>query len=38
MAGKRVRGIPRDQALRAIAGGVDACSHCRPDSELGILD
>ncbi|PBC95838.1 hypothetical protein BX281_3819 [Streptomyces sp. Ag82_O1-15] len=38
MAGKRVRGIPRNQALRAITGGVDACSHCRPDSELGILD
>ncbi|MFF4459443.1 DUF6233 domain-containing protein [Streptomyces mirabilis] len=38
MAGKRVRGILRDQALRAITGGVDACSHCRPDSELGILD
>jgi hypothetical protein len=38
MAGGRVRGIPRDQALRAITGGVDACSHCRPDSELGILD
>ncbi|GAA5038627.1 DUF6233 domain-containing protein [Streptomyces siamensis] len=38
MAGRRVRGIPRDQALRALTEGVDACSHCRPDSELGVLD
>ena len=38
IAGKRSRGISRDQALRALTEGVDACSHCRPDSELGYLD
>lgn len=38
MSGKRVRGIRRDQALRALSEGVPACSHCRPDSELGFLD
>ncbi|MGW5197384.1 DUF6233 domain-containing protein [Streptomyces spiralis] len=38
MAGKRVRGVPRDVALRALAEGVDACSHCRPDAELGFLE
>jgi hypothetical protein len=38
MAGKRSRGVARDQALRAHADGVDACPHCRPDSELGYLD
>jgi hypothetical protein len=38
MAGKRSRGIDRGAALRALAAGVDACSHCRPDSELGYLD
>jgi hypothetical protein len=38
MAGKRSRGVERDQALRALAEGVDACTHCRPDSELGFID
>jgi hypothetical protein len=38
MAGKRVRAVGRDVALRAIAEGVEACSHCRPDTELGVLD
>ncbi|MFE2832136.1 DUF6233 domain-containing protein [Streptomyces mirabilis] len=38
MAGKRSRGVERDQALRALAEGVDACTHCRPDSELGFLE
>ncbi|MFG2525041.1 DUF6233 domain-containing protein [Streptomyces sp. NPDC048527] len=38
MAGKRSRGVERDQALRAVAEGVDACPHCRPDTELGVLD
>ncbi|MFE4818657.1 DUF6233 domain-containing protein [Streptomyces sp. NPDC056704] len=38
MAGKRSRGVERDQALRALADGVDACTHCRPDSELGFID
>jgi hypothetical protein len=35
---KRCRGIGRDQALRALAEGVDACPQCRPDSELGFVD
>ena len=38
MAGKRIRGISREQALRSLAEGVDACPHCRPDSMLGYLD
>lgn len=37
-AGKRTRGINRDEALRALADGVKACGACRPDSELGFLD
>ncbi|MFF4351447.1 DUF6233 domain-containing protein [Streptomyces sp. NPDC001530] len=38
-AGKRSRGVERDQAVRALAeGGVPACPHCRPDTGLGILD
>ncbi|NJA56684.1 DUF6233 domain-containing protein [Streptomyces sp. NEAU-H3] len=35
MIGKRSRGIARDQALRALAEGVEACDHCRPDTALG---
>lgn len=38
MAGKRSRGLERDQAVRALAEGVPACTHCRPDTELGVLD
>ncbi|MFS4103733.1 DUF6233 domain-containing protein [Streptomyces sp. PD-S100-1] len=38
MAGKRIKGIDRDTALRALAEGVQACGHCRPDSELGFVD
>ncbi|WP_037687582.1 DUF6233 domain-containing protein [Streptomyces aureocirculatus] len=38
MIGTRSRGVDRDQALHALAGGVDACPHCRPDTELGVLD
>jgi hypothetical protein len=37
MAGKRVRAIGRSQALKALGEGVAACSHCRPDAELGLL-
>ncbi|WOT40728.1 DUF6233 domain-containing protein [Streptomyces coeruleorubidus] len=37
-AGKRSRGVERDQALRALAEGVKACPQCRPDSALGFLD
>lgn len=37
-AGKRSAGVSREQALRALAEGVPACSHCRPDTELGYVD
>lgn len=36
-AGKRARPISRDQAVRAITEGVEACGLCRPDTELGLL-
>lgn len=35
--GRRRRTITRDQALAALADGVEACVHCRPDTELGVL-
>jgi hypothetical protein len=38
MAGKRSKGVDSDTARRALAGGVEACSHCRPDTELGYLE
>jgi hypothetical protein len=38
MAGKRAKGVDSDTARRALAGGVEACTHCRPDTELGILE
>lgn len=38
MARKRWKGVPRDVALRALAEGVEACTHCRPDAVLGYLD
>ncbi|MFI6530529.1 DUF6233 domain-containing protein [Streptomyces uncialis] len=38
MAGPRSRGVARDQAVRALVDGVDACPQCRPDSALGVLD
>jgi hypothetical protein len=37
MAGKRVKAVSREVAARAVADGVEACSHCRADTELGIL-
>jgi hypothetical protein len=37
-AGKRSKGVDRSTALRALAEGVAACPHCRPDAELGYLD
>lgn len=37
MAGKRVRAVSREAAARAVADGVEACSHCRADTELGIF-
>ncbi|WP_406364341.1 DUF6233 domain-containing protein [Streptomyces sp. NBC_01579] len=36
-AGKRQRVITREQALAALADGIRACTHCRPDTELGVL-
>lgn len=36
-AGKRRRTIDRDQARALLAEGVRACSHCRPDTDLGVL-
>ncbi|MEU9333165.1 DUF6233 domain-containing protein [Streptomyces sp. NPDC048290] len=38
MAGPRSKGVPVDVARRALAEGVPACTHCRPDTELGIMD
>ncbi|MGW5736986.1 MULTISPECIES: DUF6233 domain-containing protein [Streptomyces] len=38
MAGKRSKGITQDQARRALYERVDACPHCRPDSDLGVLE
>ncbi|MGW3100318.1 DUF6233 domain-containing protein [Streptomyces sp. NPDC001102] len=37
-AGKRSRAISREQARHALADGVKACSHCQPDTALGMLD
>ncbi|MFJ3270138.1 DUF6233 domain-containing protein [Streptomyces sp. NPDC086776] len=36
-AGKRHRAITREQALAALADGIRACIHCRPDTELMVL-
>ncbi|MFE7792678.1 DUF6233 domain-containing protein [Streptomyces sp. NPDC057460] len=36
-AGKRHRAISREQALAALADGIRACIHGRPDTELGVL-
>ncbi|MFJ3673943.1 DUF6233 domain-containing protein [Streptomyces sp. NPDC090106] len=38
MAGKRSRGVTREQAVRALAERVEACPHCRPDTLLGFVD
>ncbi|MFM9368930.1 DUF6233 domain-containing protein [Streptomyces sp. Da 82-17] len=38
MAGRRSRPISRDEAMRSLANGVEACGHCRPDSALGLLE
>jgi hypothetical protein len=38
MVGKRARDVPADVAVRALADGVEACPHCRPDTLLGVLD
>ncbi|MFV5996549.1 DUF6233 domain-containing protein [Streptomyces sp. NPDC056231] len=36
-AGKQLRAISRDQALAALADGIQACEVCRPDLVLGAL-
>jgi hypothetical protein len=38
MAGKRSRGVTQEQARQALHERVDACPHCRPDTELGVLE
>ncbi|MFF4552671.1 DUF6233 domain-containing protein [Streptomyces sp. NPDC001422] len=38
MKGKRSRGVNEDQARRALAEGVAACTHCRSDTDLGVLE
>ncbi|MFB6807951.1 DUF6233 domain-containing protein [Streptomyces sp. NPDC056387] len=35
-ARKRCTGMTMDEARRALAEGVQACPHCRPDAALGI--
>ncbi|WAL93962.1 DUF6233 domain-containing protein [Streptomyces sp. Je 1-369] len=37
-AGKRRGPVTRDEARRALADGIRACTHCRPDTALGVLD
>ncbi|MGW1811717.1 DUF6233 domain-containing protein [Streptomyces sp. NPDC002078] len=37
-AAKRSRGVDEAEARRALAAGVAACPHCRPDGELGYLE
>ncbi|MGW1643075.1 DUF6233 domain-containing protein [Streptomyces lavendulae] len=34
----RCKPATADQARRALAEGVSACPHCRPDTALGLLD
>jgi hypothetical protein len=38
MVGNRAHGVSADVAVRALADGVEACPHCRPDTLLGVLD
>lgn len=38
MAGRRVKPVPRDEALRLLGEDAGrACQQCRPDTELGVL-
>ncbi|MGW8879323.1 DUF6233 domain-containing protein [Streptomyces mirabilis] len=30
--------VPRDEARRLLTSGVRACTHCKPDAQLRILD
>ncbi|MDP5315294.1 DUF6233 domain-containing protein [Streptomyces poriferorum] len=36
-AGKRRRVIDRDQARALLSDGIRTCTHCRPDTNLGVL-
>ncbi|MEU4730766.1 DUF6233 domain-containing protein [Streptomyces sp. NPDC023588] len=36
--GKRCRPLTAPEARRALSDGVRACTHCRPDTALGVLD
>ncbi|WP_328741247.1 DUF6233 domain-containing protein (plasmid) [Streptomyces erythrochromogenes] len=36
--GKRWRPLSAEEARRALAEGVRACTHCRPDTALGVID
>ncbi|MFD8805602.1 DUF6233 domain-containing protein [Streptomyces sp. NPDC059597] len=38
MAGKHTKPATREAALRALTEGLPACTHCRPDTLLGVLD
>lgn len=38
MAGKRRRAVGRDAARRRLSDGLRACTHCRPDAQLDIID
>ncbi|MFF4401655.1 DUF6233 domain-containing protein [Streptomyces sp. NPDC001480] len=38
MPGKRRRPVEQDEARRLLADGTSACTHCRPDAHLGIID
>lgn len=37
VAGKRRAEITKDQARWELARGIRACTHCKPDVELGVL-
>lgn len=38
MAKNRTRSISEEQARRALWDQVPACTHCKPDVELGVID
>lgn len=38
MAKNSTRAITEEQARRALWDQVPACTHCKPDAELGVLD
>ncbi|MFD8047683.1 DUF6233 domain-containing protein [Streptomyces chartreusis] len=38
IAGKRRRAVSRDEARRLLTAGLEACTHCEPDTQLNIID